>query len=111
MRPHLPTLPTRLLLLVGCILALPFACTAPQAQAANAIAVDLTNAICSPADPLDTSPVVDVVCALATTTEGIVGGLQAKSVTLQVAREGLPAFLAAHGVEAARARAAAKVSR
>jgi len=102
----MPT-PTAMLMLVALVMGatLLLACTKQQAQSAESIAVDLTTAVCSPADPLDSNPIVSVVCTIAETAEGVASTVT--SLTIKMPKEQVPGFVAAHSaatLEARRAR-------
>jgi hypothetical protein len=69
-------------------------CTAQQAKSADTVVVDLTNAICSPADPLDTNPIVAVVCTIAQADEAVAPTIA--TLTLKMPKAQVPGFVAAH---------------
>jgi hypothetical protein len=69
-------------------------CTAQQAKSADTVVVDLTNAICSPADPLDTNPIVAVVCTIAQAGEAVAPTIA--TLTLKMPKAQVPGFVAAH---------------
>lgn len=70
-------------------------------KAADAVAVDLTNAICAPLEGQPAGqPYIDIVCTVAQGVETIVGGVatesDVKKVRIRLPASEAPAFLAAH---------------
>jgi hypothetical protein len=85
-----------------------FFAAASCSPAADATAVtvtaDITNAICSPIDPLDANPYVHFACTIAQAAEGIA----ATAVTVQVPTAQATDFAALHTADAVSKRKAAR---
>jgi hypothetical protein len=86
-----PPLPV---LCVFMLAGLTSSCTAQQAKTADTVVVDLTNAICSPADPLDANPIVAVVCTIAQAGEAVAPTVA--TLTIKMPKAQVPGFVAAH---------------
>ena len=107
----------RLAFLAVLLVALVFGCTAAQVKANDAVAIDLTNSICSvAADTPVGQPFTDIICTIAESTEQGIGLLAdgtpsatalasaaptIKTVRIRVATSQAAAFLAQHQAPAA----------
>lgn len=99
-----PLPPFSFLLLAASVLAMQPHCTPAAQSAADVIATDITNAVCSPLDPIDANPYVHFACTVAEAAEGIA----ATAITIQVPSAQAAAFAALHTADAVAKRKAAK---